>query len=145
MKKTLTGLLCLSMTAFLPTAQADETAVCGIYGTIGSVTTEVLMDRTFRDVLDMMQGRSNDITNAIGARMVSSFSSDQLAVMSTMTTEDSELIGGAAGTKGFNLLLSGRASSPDDVRVLLQDECMRIGIETIKNNQRQAAAASSVQ
>lgn len=81
----------------------------------------------------------------MGMAIATSLTSSQISLLGSLSAEDGELIGAAAGSKGFELMMTGRATTSEEVRVILKDECARIGIEQIKSIQRSANAAMTVQ
>ena len=63
--------------------------------------------------------------------------------MISLQGDESAVLGEAAGTVMMELLMTGQATSSEEVEQLMNKTCNAIGVETLMQNQRKAAAANS--
>jgi len=126
-----------------PAVAADEENICGFYGSIAYVVAEYMLPLRLQDVVNMMTGKDPSISAGLATSMLNAASANQVLAIAQLKAEDAELFGEAAGSTSFQLLLSGQASSPQELQQILQGHCLNVGYQTIIDNQRRANAAGA--
>jgi hypothetical protein len=140
-----TALLGLSFSFALsaPVQASDDDAKCGLYARIGGTMSDFMMPLTVKDFVDIMAGKNDALMGELTASLLTGLGSDHLATMISLQGDESAVLGEAAGTVMMELLMTGQATSSEEVEQLMNKTCNAIGVETLMQNQRKAAAANS--
>lgn len=136
LKKILTAAMMTAFVSVSAQAQTDDT-VCGGYAAVGGVIASEMLDLTLRDVVGMMQNKRPDITAKIASAMESRLTPAEMLGIAQLPGDESSLLGEASGVHAMNVLMSGQASSADEVSNMLKQSCLTTGYKTVISNQRQ--------
>ena len=121
----------------VPAEAQTEDSVCGGYAAVGGVMASEMLDLTLRDLVGMMQNKRPDITAKLMSAMETRLTADEVAGITQLPGDEASLLGEAAGEHAMNVLMTGRASSADDVVTLMKQSCLTTGYKTVVGNQRQ--------
>jgi len=139
----------LGLLALLPvsaqaddTASADDVAICTLYSKIGSSTVSFMLPLKMQDFVDMMTGKNPELMGTMSQSLLSGLDGNDIATM-TKHAEEAALIGEAAGSVGIQSLMSGQASSAEEVQTLMYRQCRAVGAQVIIDNQRQTSALAA--
>ena len=116
-------------------AQSDDN-VCGAYALIGKVMASEMLSLTLQDIIDMQRGQRPDLMGNITNAIASGWTPAEIAAITQLTDEEQSLLGEAAGAYGLNLLMGGRATTPQQVRDTLMSECQSTGYQMVVDNQK---------
>ncbi len=135
--------LVLSFTLPLPAMAAeDNQTVCGLYSSIGGSLTEFMLPLTMQDFVNIMTGKDPELLKDLSINMLNGLTGAELAALNAMDEDDSSLLSESAGQIAVNHLMSGSASSSEDVKYLMKNTCLSIGAAKIIENQRRANDAT---
>jgi len=136
MMKNLAALAMAAAVLFSGKAQADEKLECGIYGKVGYVMADSMLDMTFREVIGMTTGTRPDILAEVSNAIIKAVSDAEMTHMASMPQLEQELLGEAAGQNAMAILMQGQASTADEVRRTLASQCVADGVDQIYANQQ---------
>lgn len=144
MRRLLTTSLCiLSLSLIAPvTASASDDQLCKTYGKIGGAMTDFMLPLTVRELVNMMSGKDPAKMSEMTQAFIGSLDGDDFTAIGSLSTADQGIFGEAAGQVAMGLLLSGQATTGDDVTRQMVSSCSRIGARNIIANQRRATAAT---
>lgn len=144
MKKTaMTASLIMGVAASLSGPAADAASqeeICSYYGNVGAAAIDFLMPLKFSEVVEMVSGKNKELLEGMAKAVERKGNPEVKASINNMGDGSLELMGEAAGLHGFQLVMTGQATSGQEVFGILTSRCMQSGPNNIIEAQRRARA-----
>lgn len=118
----------------------DRDEICNYYGNVGAAAVDFLLPLSFQQVVNMVSGKDADLLDKMSKAVEGKGSKATRKKISAMGDDALELLGEAAGFHGFQLTLTGQATSGEEVFLRLSSQCQQMGPEAIIETQRRARA-----
>lgn len=126
--------------ASMPVQAQSKSDVCSYYGNVGAGAIDFLLPLKFSQVVNMIAGKDKSLMEAMEKAVENKGSAKTRKSIEAMGEDSLALMGEAAGFHGFQLVLTGQATTGKEVFGLLTNQCMSAGPEAIIDSQRNARA-----
>ena len=114
---------------------------CNVYGSAGKLVSDFMLPLTVQELINMLTGKDNDLLKELTQTMTSGLSADELAAFASLGAEDSEVLGELAGQTAIQLLMQGQATSSNEVKAIMVNQCNQIGTANLISRMKQAKQA----
>lgn len=130
--------MCLSLAPVSASAD-DNKEVCLFYGNVGAAAVDFILPLKVQQVVDMISGKDTALVEKM-QKSVEGIGNDKArSAMKNMGDDAAEHLGASAGFLAFQLIMTGQATSPQEVFSVLYKGCQDTGAQKIVENQRAAA------
>jgi len=133
--------IALTAAAVPSRAQDNDALLCGFYGTVAESIVEFVLPLTYKEVLDMLAGRSPELLGGMQKAMFAKIPPAQLGAFSTAGKQRASALAEAAGSVAFELLMTGQFATPAEIKDHMIATCNNIGVQSLIDNQIAANAA----
>lgn len=128
----------------IPVSHAqDDQLTCSFYSKVGSSVVGYMLPLTVQELVDMMTGKNPDLMTEMTGVMLRAMNAEEFQAIFAMDANRLEMLGEAAGAVSFQVLMSGKATSVDEVERILLSSCLSIGPDVIIDNQIASNAAAA--
>ncbi|NVJ99073.1 MAG: hypothetical protein HWE25_13030 [Alphaproteobacteria bacterium] len=137
---TATTILLLAAPFPAQSATASQSDVCSYYGNVGAGAIDFLLPLKFSQVINMISGKDQELLKAMNKSLANKGSKKSREGVEELGDDALALMGEAAGFHGFQLVMTGQATTGQEVFGILTNQCMSAGPEAIIEGQRNARA-----
>lgn len=123
-------------------AEVDNDASCKMYSKFAGSMVDSMLPLKMQDFVNMMSGKDPELAQKMTAGLMSKLDGNDIMTMVALG-DDATIAGQAAGEVAMATLMSGKATSSEEVRSIMLNDCKKIGFAQILSNQKKAIAASS--
>ncbi|WP_026168231.1 hypothetical protein [Kordiimonas gwangyangensis] len=137
----LTASLLTTATIFPSSATADaedDKEICLYYGNVGAAAVEFLLPLKLQQVVDLISGRDEALLEKMNKTVEGVGNVRVKTAMKKIGDDAAEHLGASAGFLSFQLVMTGQATTPQEVFSVLYRGCSETGPERIVENQRKA-------
>ncbi len=120
-------------------AADDNKEVCLFYGNVGAAAVDFILPLKVQQVVDMISGKDTALVEKMQKSVEGIGNANAKAAMKAMGDDAAEHLGASAGFLAFQLVMTGQATSAQEVFSVLYKSCMDTGASKIVENQRAAA------
>ncbi len=138
--KSVCSIMFAAVTCSIAASANDKDDICGYYGNVGAAAVDFLLPLSFQQVVNMVSGKDADLLAKMSEAVEGKGSKATRTKVTAMGDDALELLGEAAGFHGFQLTLTGQATSGEEVFIRLSSQCQQMGPESIIETQRRARA-----
>ncbi len=127
----------------IPASQAqDDQLTCAFYSKVGSSVVGFMLPLTVQQLVDMMTGKDPQLMTEMTGVMLRAMNAEEFQNLMAMESSQLEMLGEAAGVVSFQVLMSGQASTVEEVEQKLMSSCLVITPDVIIQNQIKSNAAA---
>ncbi len=121
-------------------ADAEDTKeICLYYGNVGAAAVDFLLPLKLQQVVDLISGRDEALLEKMNKTVEGVGNVQVKEAMKKIGEDAAEHLGASAGFLSFQLVMTGQATTPQEVFSVLYRSCTETGPERIVENQRKAA------
>ncbi|WP_262691678.1 hypothetical protein [Kordiimonas aestuarii] len=133
--------VCFATSGLAPASAdaADDKEICLYYGNVGAAAVDFLLPLKLQQVVDMISGRDQALLEKMNKSVEGVGNAKVKSAMKKIGDDAAEHLGSSAGFLSFQLIMTGQASTPQEVFSVLYRGCSETGPERIVENQRKAA------
>ncbi len=126
-------------TCLSPAGADDNKEVCLFYGNVGAAAVDFILPLKVQQVVDMISGKDTTLVEKMQKSVEGIGNDAAKTAMKKMGEDAAEHLGSSAGFLAFQLIMTGQATSPQEVFSVLYKSCLDTGAQKIVENQRAAA------
>lgn len=116
----------------------EDKEICLYYGNVGAVAVDFLLPLKLQQVVDLISGRDEVLMQKMNKTIEGVGNVQVKASMKKLGDDAAEHLGSSAGFLSFQLIMTGQATTPQEVFSVLYRSCTETGPGRIVENQRKA-------
>jgi len=126
---------------FSGSLKANDEAICNAYGKLGETVASFMLPLTLQQMVNMNSGKDAELMSDFIKKMTDTMSGTEMLALADLGDDAAELLGEFGGQNAITLLMGGQATSSNEIRALMKQQCLQAGPEALVNRMRKAKRA----